>query len=192
MNSFCIKPCLAAWMLSVAVILTMPATVAAQLGGPFGGSLYLFSDTDFTDSTYQDQSPQVFSVYVVHSDMTGSAARSVRFKVEASPGITFSWIGETSPWTIVDGDSRTGIYVDYNTCLFPSPGFVLEIQYFGAGTSETCSTLRTVAHPDSPYEVIEVVTCDFEVFSAVGKELLVNCPVPVEQTTWGRVKSLFR
>ena len=30
---------------------------------------------------------------------------------------------------------------------------------------------------------IEVVTCSFEVVKAAGQDLLVNCPVPVEQTT---------
>jgi hypothetical protein len=52
--------------------------------------------------------------------------------------------------------------------------------------------LRVVPDPESVYGEIEVVTCNFEVVKATGGELLVNCPVPVEQTTWGKVKSLYR
>jgi hypothetical protein len=168
-----------------------PSIAAAQLP-QFGGSLSIYSDEGFTDTTYNDQAVQPFSVYVVHSGITASPALSVCFGIEESAGITFSWIGDVSPWTIVDGDSRTGIDISYDTCLAPDPGLVLEIRYFGVGTSAGCSALTPVPHPDSPFGEIEVVTCNFQIYSAQGNSLHVSCTVPVEQTTWGKVKSLFR
>jgi hypothetical protein len=163
----------------------------AQLG-PWGGILHLFSDAAFTQTTYADATPQAFTIYVVHSGVVGSPVSSVQFMVEATSGIAFTWLSETSPFAEVIGDSKTGIYIYYAACLGPDPGLVLQIQYFGIATSEPCSKLRVVPDPESVYGEIEVVTCNFEVVKATGGELLVNCPVPVEQTTWGKVKSLYR
>jgi hypothetical protein len=103
--------------------------------------------------------------------------------VEASPGLTFWWIGESSPMPIFVGDSQSGIGIGYGACLLPDPGLILEIQYFGIGTSEPCSSLRVVPHPDATSGEIEGALCAAGPVSAVGKEILVNCPVPVEERT---------
>ncbi len=170
----------------------LPAPAAGQLP-PGGGSLYLFSDSSFTDSSYVDQAPGKVSVYVVHRGVTYGHVRIVWFMVEASPGITFEWLGESSPMaTLVVGDSQTGIAMDYGACLFPDPGLILVIHYWGFGTSDPCSSLRVVAPPGTPTGEITVGLCVGQgPISAVGKRLLVNSSVPVETSTWGRVKSLY-
>lgn len=179
-------------LLGIAVVSFVATPVAAQLL-PGGGNIHLFSDPDFTDSTYQDQSIASLTIYVVHRGVTYAAAHGVQFMVEASPGVTFSWIGESSPMPIVVGNSQSGIAIDYGACLFPDPGLILEIQYVGFGNSEPCSLLRVVPHPDATFGEIEVVLCiGMGPVSAVGKELRVNCAVSVEETTWGKVKSLYR
>lgn len=183
----------AIWLMHVVgIVLALAPRAQAQLL-PGGGALYLYSDADFTDSTFQDQSVGVFSVYVVHRGVTFDAAQGVRFAVQASPGVTFTWLGESSPMPTVVGDSRTGISVGYGACLIPDPGLVLVIQFFGIGTSEACSFLSVGPHPQASSGEIEVVLCvGLEAVAATGKKLLVNCPVPVKQTTWGGVKSLYR
>ena len=181
------------WLLhGVAIVLALATQAQAQLV-PGGGALYLYSDADLTDSTYQDQSIGAFSVYVVHRGVTFDAAQGVRFAVQTSPGVTFAWLGENSPMPTVVGDSRTGISIGYGACLIPDPGLILEIRFLGIGTSEACSFLNVVPHPQASSGEIEVILCvGLEAVSATGEKLLVNCPVPVEQTTWGKVKSLYR
>ena len=177
---------------SVVLSLAIPDIVVAQLV-PGGGTVSLYSDAGLTNSTYQDDAINAFSIYVVHNAVTFEAAHAIRFRVEASSGITFIWLSETSPKPTVIGDSRTGIEIGYGACLIPDAGLILQIQYLGIGTSEPCSFLRVVPHPAAPSGEIEVVLCvGMGPASAVGKDLLVNCTVPVQETTWGRIKSLYR
>jgi len=69
---------------------------------------------------------------------------------------------------------------------------VLSVTYLLPGTSSACSCLRIVPYPgDEPYIVCN--GCDFmELPCSGGGSLHVNCTVPVESTTWGRVKALYR
>ena len=169
-----------------------PAVVTAQFI-PGGGSVSLYSDAGLSDSTYQDQLVTSFSVFVVHGGVTFDAAMGIRFKIEPSPGITFAWLGESSPKPTVIGDSKSGVEIGYGACVFPDAGLILEIEYLGLGTSEPCSFLRVVDHPDASSGEIEVVLCvGLGPVSAMGKDLTVNCAVPVQETTWGKVKALYR
>jgi len=172
--------------------LAIPAFVTAQFV-PGGGQVSLYSDAGLSDSTYQDQLVTSFSVFVVHSGVTFEAAQGIRFMIEPSPGITFVWLGESSPKPTVIGDSRTGVEIGYGACVLPDAGLILQVQYLGLGTSEPCSFLSVVNHPQASSGEIEVVLCvGLGPVSAIGKKLTVNCTVPAQETTWGKVKALYR
>ncbi|MCK4776515.1 MAG: hypothetical protein KAT30_17080, partial [Candidatus Krumholzibacteria bacterium] len=75
------------------------------------------------------------------------------------------------------------------------------IDYFAQGLSPPCSYIQVVADPlayDPPG--IQVADCAFppNVVNATGGDVVVNpdascmCNIPVEETTWGKVKALYR
>ncbi len=181
----CAKTPTVVLFLSLLSLTTSVSNAPAQLGG---GRVALYSDSLFTDSTYVDNVPAVLHVYVVHQDFI-PAASGIQFRIERSAGFTGTWLSESSPFPVVVGDSQTGVAIAFGACK-TAPVLLLDIMYFAHGTSGPCSYLASTAHPSSPSGKIEVSTCTVTVLAEPGR-LRVNCTVPVEETTWGRVKALY-
>ena len=182
----CAKTPMVVLFLSLLSLVTSVSNAPAQLGG---GKVALYSDSLFTDSTYVDNVPSVLHVYVVHQDFF-ALPLGISFRIERSAGFTGTWLSESSPFTVVVGNSQTGVAISYGVCKTP-PVLLLDIMYFAHGTSGPCSSLASTAHPPSPSGRIEVNTCMEGVLAEPGR-LRVNCTVPVESTTWGQVKALYQ
>jgi hypothetical protein len=165
------------------IFLLLAACVSAQAGE----RIELFSDEALTDHTLIDTTPRIVDVYVAHLDVTYGST-GCNFSIVASPGFTGVWLGDTSSW-FPFGDSQSGIALAYARCFIGST-IMLKVTYQLFGTS-TCSSLRTARYknwlPDSP-------ACDrcFSEYSLPSNSLTINCTVPTEATTWGKVKSLYR
>lgn len=126
---------------------------------------------------------------------TSEEATGLRFRIAADPGFTGVWLSETSPFLTV-GNSQADLSIGFNSCMvghFP----VLTISYQLFGTS-TCSTLSIVAAPGFLEPLC--ISCSFHEVKCSGLDPLhVNCtgsfdcnPVPVQSSTWGRVKALYQ
>jgi hypothetical protein len=178
-------------LLSAAVIAGLfltciPGVVKAQ------GSLRLYADPAFTQCTLSDTAPGVVSVYVA---LTVLDADGVRFRVAASPGFTGVWLSDATPYYMV-GSSPIDLGVGFNKCL-SGRNLVATITYQLFGTS-TCSELAIAAPVGFLWPFFD--TCDFTEYPLFNNgPLHVNCsgsfdcnPVPVEPSTWGKVKSLYR
>ena len=138
------------------------------------------------------QSPQG-QVYVVH-DHTFGAALAAIFRITSSDGFTGVWLGETSPYSTF-GTSQAGIDVVYGSCIF-QPTHLLTITYQTFGTSAACSYLESVPHPDRPEGYIVIADCAAILLVGESGRLTVNpdstcTPVPVENRSWGSIKSLY-
>jgi hypothetical protein len=166
-----------------ALMFLLPAAVANA------GDLLILSDTASTDSTLLDGTPRTVNLYVVHAEQSGGAT-GVDFAVAGASGFTGVWLSETSSY-LTFGTSTTGIAVAYGGCL-SEPVLVLTLTYQLFGTSAACSELRIVASSGRPFPLcLEGGGCFFETPCHAGA-LHVNCSVATEQTTWGRVKALYR
>jgi hypothetical protein len=106
--------------------------------------------------------------------------------VTAHAGFTGVWLGEETRFWFV-GTSPAGITIQYQ-CK-PTPVLVLTITYELFGTSEQCSYLRVEPHPE---DGAWANSCDEEFLEWVGGTLTVNCSISTEETTWSRIKSLYR
>jgi hypothetical protein len=124
-------------------------------------------------------------VYIAHTDFQGSVG--VIFSTVASPGFTGVWVSETSQFLNI-GTTPTGINVGYGACL-SGPVIIATAEYQMFGTS-SCSQLSIAPFPDFPNPVC--LECFYEYPCVNNGRLLVNCAVPVEPTTWGKVKALYR
>jgi hypothetical protein len=160
-------------------------------------SIDLYSDAAFNSRVALDQVPGTLKVFVVHDPHAASAqAVSAAFRITTSPGFTGVWLADVTPHAFLLGSSPNGVSVVYNFGCFvlTEPTLLLEVTYSVFGTSENCSFLEVASHPD--YGVVYVQGCELETIAAVGGKLTINpnegcASLPVESSTWGRVKALY-
>jgi hypothetical protein len=190
---------IAALVMATVVFFALTGTNAH---GQSGGALFLGADPDANSREFWD-TPGLRTIYIVHKGFqAGAEFSAVRFKVD-NHGFTGTWVGDTSDFGTI-GNSQTGIAVNYSGCMEP-PILVLSVSYFCAGTSD-CTTVGLAADPFSESGWIESYDCVNELLSPpYVYELCVNgvlvpddtgfgycdCPVPVEQTTWGQIKAVY-
>ena len=164
------------------------------------------SDIDYVCTSWDG--PTVVTIYVRISFNSGIIAS--RFRVQASPEVTWSYLSETPSSSTFLGNTQTGITICYDPCLVEQ-AVLVSIQYMTYGTSSECSGGVVIApHPDA--ETVEVINCDGSPRAAFTRPLAVglicSCPSPVlypgtatmfdcaplatRVTTWGSVKALYR
>lgn len=154
----------------------------------------LYSDQSYNDCTLSDGSARMVSVYVVHESSMGGMAS--QFRLSAGSGANLSYVGETTPYTIVVGNTQSGITVGYGTCQ-RGDVLVVTVNYFASGTSSACSYIRVVPDPISANGTIEIVDCSFYASEGIGSKLVINpdgtceCGLSSEETSWGRIKAQY-
>jgi len=159
----------------------------------------LYADPSGTNCNIYATTPFVLTnVYVVHVAPLGTSGSAFSAPTPACWAGAV-WIGDQDPFCLIGcGDSQTGKMVGYGHCFVGSI-LVSTIMYLTQSPSEPCCAYPVLPHPSSPGGQIEVADCDFNMGSAAGLMAIVNgnatCPcgypVPVEETTWGHVKSLY-
>jgi hypothetical protein len=166
-----------------ATLLLATSPCLAQTGV---GRIAIFSDVGMTDSKLVDISPRTANIYVAVIGSNG--ATGVTFRVAPAPGFTGVRLSEASSFQTV-GSSPTSIAVGYGSCLV-GDFVILTVTYQLFGTS-SCSSL-TISAPQG--HTIPICTpCSFADVPCDGFDALqVNCTVPVESTTWGQIKALYR
>ena len=178
-----------------AALLTIAMLCVASLAFAQGGSIGIFGDIGGTDCNVYDLAPGLLSVYVVHVNTAGATASQFAAPTPACmAGATY--LSDSSPFAVVIGSSQTGVAIGYGGC-FASPIHLLTIQYFGSGLTSPCCYFEVVADPLIASGQIEVVDCAENLIFATGGVGIVNpdgtclCDVPTQDTTWGKVKTLF-
>ena len=109
------------------------------------------------------------------------------------------------------GDTQTGITICYGGCNGDPRVLLATITYMQYGTSENCSQLLVLPHPDA--ETVEETDCNFLPMPAYVHDFTLSAPacgcspivvlpgaarafgcgpLGVEQSTWGKIKALYR
>jgi hypothetical protein len=180
------RNCVPAWLV-VALLAAAPA--AAQVG-----SIGVFSDAAGGDCNVVDVSG-VVTTYVVLVGSGGAAY--VWFALAESVGLQMTYLNETVHQPLFLGSTRSGIQIGFGACRSGAV-HLLTVRYSGTGTTESCETIRVVPHPERPSGRVEVMDCTQTVHSVGQGAALVrndggcNCTTPVDDSSWGRVKALYR
>ena len=179
-------------LLVVCLLLTASLTYAQP------GSIGVFGDPAGMTCDIYDYVPAVVDVYVVHVFTPGASA--CQFMVDDS-GVYMMYLAESvNPFYIGIGYSRSGISIAYNGCV-PSPNMVLTMTYFFQALTPPCSYIKVVPHPTASPPGLYVWDCAFpapNMLTATGGTAIVNptascmCDVPTEETTWGKIKNLYK
>jgi hypothetical protein len=200
-------PCFFRLTVLLFILLTVGASVSsAQVETQ--GVIQVVDEGDACETP--DGTPGVRTLRVYH-DFAIIASGS-RFRIEAGPGVTMTYLSEVHHFPMTIGNTQDGITICYDACLGPSI-LVATMNYMAYGTSELCSEIRVVPHPDA--ETVEAMRCDGTALRAYVSDLvirtpggscgcagghvfpgtprLIDCsPSPLEPTTWGRIKALYR
>jgi hypothetical protein len=177
------------------LLFAVPLFALCDLAAAQTDTIGLFTDTGYTECEFNDTGPGRVSVYVVHTATSGSVAS--QFRVVSDAGVTLSYLGESTQWPLVIGNSQTGVTVAYEGECRYSDILVMTINYLASGSSATCSTLRVMPDLNAPTGTIEVVNCSQTKLEAIGAYLVVNsdgtceCGPSTQFTNWGVIKAKY-
>jgi hypothetical protein len=168
--------------------------VSSMVFAQLPGSIGVFADAAAANCNFVDGGSLVV-VHIVHVSTYGATAS--RFMLEVSSA---GWmhLGDTWDFPTVIGTSITGVSVAYGACL-EAPIHLGQINFLGT-IAPPCTYIRIVPDPAALSGKIEAVDCAQTKMFPTGGEGFVNptfepgcgCVVPVEETTWGGVKALYR
>lgn len=177
------------------LLLTLVLMLAASMAFAQGGSIGVFADAGGSSCNLTDAAPGLLSLYVVHVLTPGATASQFAAPMPACM-LGATYLSDSSPFSVVIGSSQTGVAIGYGACL-AAPIHCLTIQYFASGLSTACCYYSVIPDPNLPSGLIEVVDCAENLISATGGVGIINpdgtcqCDVPTQDTTWGKVKSIF-
>jgi hypothetical protein len=182
------------------LLLTAALMLVAGFAFAQAGSIALYSDTVGVGSCdIDDSSPAFQTIYVMHENCPGTTAS--RFKIDQIDGGTLVYVTEATTMPLKIGNAQDGVALSYGTCL-TSPLLILTVYYNGAGTSAVCSRLKVVADPVADPPVVQSANCQDppQILEGIGGEAIINadgvtcnyCDPPVQPTSWGRIKALYR
>jgi hypothetical protein len=177
-----------------ALLLTLVLMVSASMAFAQGGSVGIFADTGGTNCNLADATAGLCAYYVVHVYHAGAAASQFAAPKPACHMGTF--LSDTAVYPVTIGGSQAGVAIGYGTCQ-AAPTHVLTMNVFCMGLTGQCCRWPVVADPNVPSGQIEIVLCDNSLVFGTGGEGIVNsnptcnCDVPVQDSTWGKVKSLY-
>ena len=150
------------------------------------GSIMVFSDPGATNCNFSYGPSGFAPVYVFHMYTPGSTASE--WKLNLPPG--FTHLGDISNFALTIGASVNGTSVSYGGCL--GGNFMLmTVNALGAPTGTEPCTLITISD-------VQSIGCASDRYFPPGGAGVVNndgtcdCSVPVQETTWGGIKSLYQ
>ena len=178
------------WTVLLASLLAFCASpLAAQ-----GGHLALFSDPAGTDCGIYDTITEVKVVYVFHVNTLGATGSQFSAPNPACSQLTY--LGDQHVFNVTLGDSQNGVAIAYGTCR-TGTFLIMRINYVAEGLTEPCCYYPVLPDPREPSDILGV-DCDFELHTLSGGSAIINpnatchCDVPVEDTSWGQIKSLYQ
>lgn len=161
----------------------------------YPGSIGIFADVGASDCHIFDTG-QLLNVEIFHLWTDGAVASQFRLDI-GSTG--WMYISETWNFPVVVGSALGGVAIAYEGCL----QFMIHLGtvHFLGSSAPQCTYVRIVGDPMSMSGEIEAVDCSTMpvIMYPRGGEAIVNpdpelcwCLVPAHETSWGRVKALYR
>ncbi len=177
-----------------AMIIACCLVFGASMAFGQAGSIGVFSDVGATSCNFVDTGGLV-QVYLAHVFTDGATAS--QFKLDAP--LSWTHLGDTWNFTTVIGTSIAGVSVAYGAC-FTGPIALGVVNFFG-GAVAGCTFMSIIPDPGAPSGQIEAVDCalpDPNKLFPTGGGARINpdgtcqCNVPVQDTTWGGIKALYK
>jgi hypothetical protein len=158
------------------------------------GAIDLYSDMAGMQELVYDIVPGLMLIYVVHMWSPLGGAAACQFSAPKPACFTGVYLSDTNVFPVTVGNSQTGVSIGYGSCR-QYPIHVLTMAYFGLGTT-SCCYYPILPDPNEPSGRVVAVDCSQQMVAVTAGATVVNfvygCyTIPVEETSWGRVKSLY-
>jgi len=155
-----------------------------------------YGNAEGTVHAVYDAGPGTLDIYVVLRNYEASVGSgSVRFSAVPPPCFEAVYVGETSSYTVI-GDSQTGARVWHMMC-FPGVYLLMTISFTVQGGTWDCCWFEPQPFPGESQ--VYATDCSLSGSEWIDTEgLWVNpnnpmtCTAPVEETTWGAIKAMYR
>jgi hypothetical protein len=183
--------------LSVTVVLAV-LWAAQSAANPIaitpGGAIDLYGNNSGTAELVYDSTPGLVVIYVVHTFEPLGGAAACQFSAPKPACFAGTYLSDTSVFPVTIGNSQSGVSVGYGSCR-QYPIHVLTIAFFGLGTT-SCCYYPVLPDPNEPSGQVVAVDCGQQLVPVTAGATVVNfvygCySIPVEETSWGKVKSLY-
>jgi len=183
------------WVLAIVIVwLCFPAPGEAQ-----SGCMAVYPETDKVCWLWEPQGGGIMSLRVIF-DLSGFSITDAAFRVVTGGGFTGVYMGETVFGDLWLGNTQDGLEVVLYQC-HNSPLLLATVYYSTDGMSPSCAWLEVVGHPlyDNAIVVADCGSGMHEIHSCCRLTVIRSWDdrrtcglVPVEESTWGRVKALYR
>lgn len=182
-----------------ATLLLFMAVVVGAHSAYASDRIEFYADESALSCNIVDSTPRLVRVHMFH---TGSLpARSVNFSAFTPAcwaGAT--WLGDVlvPEFTKLNSTHSLGIIVQFGGCIEP-PGYLGYMNFAAYGQALSCCEYAPA--PYTGTATMRATNCDgFTFRTATGRGVIINgnatcscdSPVPVAETTWGKIKSMYR
>ncbi len=184
---------------SILILVTTALAAANPIAWPPWGDIILCEDSQGFDGFF-DTTPGLITINVIVTGVSGGSGAGLTACQFAAPiGQCFNgvWLSDGQVFPVTLGDSQTGVAIGFGQCL-QAPVHVLTINLFCYGPGTDCCFVWAVPHPDATSGEIELVDCAYTQYFGTGGAAIIqpdanDCIqyVPVQETSWGKVKSLY-
>jgi hypothetical protein len=165
-----------------------------------GGFIGLYADAAATSCNLVPLAGTLYQVHVIHMRHTGMAGS--HFAAPAPDCMNAVHLGDQGMWPTQIGNSQDGLSLGYGGCL-TAPTYLMVINYFVEGDVDPCCLYPVLPDPHRADGEIVGVDCSPNLVVIGGGTAVVNAnsgcmcgdggdPVLVEETTWGRIKMMYR
>jgi hypothetical protein len=187
------------------LLLSVGLLLVASLAFAQAGSIGLFSTPLANNCDVYDAAPGLLLVYVIHVFSPGATAAQFIVNDVTWLAGTLTPLAEaaTAPYIKIGTCAMSlgggGCAIAFGSCV-GTPNMMLTIQYFGSGLEPPCGYIQVMADPSATPPGIYVTDCSSPplLLNATGGDVVVNpdpscfCNIPVEETSWGNIKNLYK
>ena len=166
---------------------------AYPTGPGTGGTIGIYNDQQGTDCNLYDGSVGLTSYNVVH--LTNFGVTACAYSAPKPSCFTGIYLSDSNIFPVTIGNSQTGVSIGYGSCR-PGPIFVQMLMFYNSGTTPPCCLYPLLGLPTSGN--VEVVDCANNLITGYGVTSVIKATgscacgsVKVDESTWGRVKSLY-
>jgi len=178
-------------MISASLLLLFASHSFAQ-GIP--GVIGVYADAAGTACNVVDDGG-LLQVHMLHLWINGAKASQFALDVSATD---WTWLGDIWDFELVIGSSLGGAAISYEGCVASSSIHLGKATFIGS-IAPSCTEISIVPDPGMrPTPRIQAIDCDDNRVFPTGGLAYVNpdpscqCSVPVEETTWGQIKALYK
>jgi hypothetical protein len=183
-----------------AFLLTIAILCVSSLAFAQMGSIGVFADPAGTVCDLVDAMPGLNTVYVVHVYSVG--ATGAEFSLEENHAMMYLSETVTPPYLKIGtcaGPSGFGCAIAYGGC-YPSPNMILSVSYFAQAITPACGWIKVIEDMTVSPPLLVATDCNDPplLINVTGGMAYINndgncpCNIPVEDTSWGQIKSLYQ